>query len=384
MQEKGLGFLLCVALLFLFMANLANSWTIGNVSSWWQQSRDIIFQIDDGSRLCLSVLAPDLIRVRFAPDGVIRGNISRAVVKDDWPIPNFTVQDTGGYITVATNEIFAQVQKTPCVLAFWDRVGNMLLSDDPTRRIQWSSTYTRVYKTTQSDEYYLSLGWRPLPLVRNGTKFRMRNVPTYDDPELFYGGIPFWYGIRNGIAYGVFFDDTSWGEIDLGQASSEYMFFGNLGGQVDYYFFYGPQISKILDRYTELTGRPYMPPKWACGYQQSRWSYTPQSEVLSIANELRVRNIPCDVIYLDIDYMYPGWQLTFNSSTFPDPAGMCAALHSQGFHIVANISPWLLRDDPRRPYAESQGYFLTYGGSTYWGWHDYVYFIMGAMGYGMI
>jgi len=352
--------------------------TVGNVTSWSQSGHQVTFSISDGSRLAIDVLAADLARVRFAPDGVIRDNISRAVVKDDWPVAFFTTSETSGAITITTDELKIEVGKTPCVVNCRDLADNVIVGDDPSRRMQWGSGYTRVYKTTQSGEDYLGLGWRPLPLRRNGTVFWMKNVPTYNDPETFYGGIPLWYGLRNGNAYAIFFDDTSWGDINVGAESSSYMFFHNLGGQVDYYVFYGPAMSKILDRYTELTGRPYLPPKWACGYQQCRWSYTPQTEVLSIANEFRARSIPCDVIYVDIDYMYPAWQLTFDPSTFPDPAAMCATLHAQGFHTVANISPWLAEDDPKQPEAVSNGYLLTEGGSPHRVWHDYIAFVMGA------
>jgi alpha-glucosidase len=207
----------------------------------------------------------------------------------------------------------------------------------------------------------------------------MDNHPTYSSPEVFYGGIPFWYGLRNGKAYGIFFDDTSWGEIDLGATDPSYLSFENNGGEVDYYFFYGPEIPKILNKYTLLTGRPFMPPKWACGYQQCRWSYTPQSQVLGIASEFRTRNIPCDVIYLDIDYMPGGVALEFNPSTFPDPAGMISTLHGQGFRVVANISPFIFMHDSKYGTANSLGYFIQEpGGGTKTGWHNYWYFVGGA------
>ena len=351
---------------------------IQDVTSWSQSDQDITFDTVGSPRLRISVLADDLVRVRFSSSGVFTANISRAVAKDDWPVVPFTAVDTGDAVTISTAELNVSVQKSPCVIICRDSLGDLILTDDPTRRIQWGAGYTRVYKTTQPNESYLGLGWRTRGLRRNGTRFVMRNVPTYSDPTVFYGGIPLWHGLRGGKDYAVFFDDTSWGEINVGEQSSEYMFFENLGGQIEYYFFHGPQMSKVLDRYTELTGRPFMPPKWACGYQQSRWSYTPQSEVLSIAGEFRARAIPCDVIYLDIDYMDEGRQLTFDPGTFPDPAGMCAALHAQGFHTVANISPWLLENSTKWNYADYYGYLLKYGSASHRGWHDYVYFVMGA------
>lgn len=366
------------------LATAARAGTCGagivcNVQSWSQNGTDVDFVLEDGNRLRLSVLADDLIRVRFAPSGGIVNNVSQAVVKTNWTASAFTVAQDAHSVSVITAEMVVVVRRSPCVVECFDRNGNLIVGDDPARRMQWSGSETRVYKTTQPGESYLGLGWRTLGLRRNGSRFIMRNVPNYGSTDTFYGGVPLWYGLRDGQAYAIFFDDTSWGEINVGQASSSYMFFRNLGGQVDYYVLWGPSMGKILNRYTELTGRPFLPPKWACGYQQCRWSYTPRSEVLAIAGELRARSIPCDVMYLDIDYMNKGWALTFNPVTFPDPAGLCANLHNQGFHVVANISPFLFADDPKRPAAEANNHVLRKAdGSLLWGWHDYWYFVGGA------
>lgn len=350
-----------------------------NVVSWTQTGADVDFALEDAAALRVSVLADDLVRVRFAPSGGIVGNVSRAVVKTDWVAPAITVTDGGSAVTIATASLQVVVGKSPCVVDVRDSSGTMLVGDDPAQRMQWDGSSTRVYKTTQSGESYLGLGWRTLGLRRNGSRFVMDNVPNYGSPETFYGGVPLWYGLRNGHAYGIFFDDTSLGEINVGQASSSYVYFQNLGAQVDYYVFGGPSMAQILDRYTELTGRPFMPPKWAIGYQQCRWSYTPQSEVLSIANEFRTRSIPCDVMYLDIDYMPGARALTFNSSTFPTPAAMCTTLHAQGFQVVANISPFLIADDPRYSAARTAGHLLRKAdGNVLTGWHDYWYFVGGA------
>jgi alpha-glucosidase len=216
------------------------------------------------------------------------------------------------------------------------------------------------------------LGWRPLPLVRNGTVFHMRNRPTYDEPEVFYSGVPLWYGIRGGRAYGLFFNDASWGTIDLSTSEAGYISFRNPGGPMDYYYFAGPEPGGILDRFTALTGRPFMPPRWSLGYHQCRWSYTPQSQLLDIADELRRREIPADVIYLDVDYMPDGMALQFDPERFPDAAGAIAELHRKGFHVVTNISPLLLRHDPKCAEAVRKGYVLRRAnGTPLWGRHFY-------------
>ncbi len=377
-MRNGARFVLA-SVLMLAAAGPGRAATIGNVVSFSTAGRDVTFDINDGSKVRIGILTADLARVRIAPGGVFGSNVSRAVVTTSWPPAPFSTADAGGAVTITTDAMKLVVNKTPFVLQCRDLSNNLILTDDPSRRIQWDGGRTQVYKTTRSGEKYVGLGWRTHGLVRNGTRFYMKNVPTYNDPDAFYAGIPLWYGLRNGTAYAVFFDDTSWGTIDLTSTSSGYMSFKNLGGTADYYYFTGPTMAGILDRYTELTGRPFMTPRWACGYQQSRWSYTPQSEVLSIANEFRTRQIPCDVIYIDVDYMDPDhYQLSFNPATFPDPTGMCTTLHGQGFRTITNIESFLVEGSSKWNSANSNGYLLEYNGSAHRGWYDYAHYVMGT------
>ena len=77
------------------------------------------------------------------------------------------------------------------------------------------------------------------------------------------------------------------------------------GGEFDYYFINGPELDAVARRYTQLTGLPELPPLWSLGYHQCRWSYYPEARVKEVAATFREKQIPCDAIYLDIDYM--GW-----------------------------------------------------------------------------
>ncbi len=100
---------------------------------------------------------------------------------------------------------------------------------------------------------------------------------------------------------------------------------------MNYYFFAGPVPKKILERFTELVGRMPLPPRWSLGYQQCRWSYYPESRVRKLANDFRAKRIPCDVLYLDIDYMEGYRIFTWSKKNFPDPKKMIADLSTNGF-----------------------------------------------------
>ena len=124
----------------------------------------------------------------------------------------------------------------------------------------------------------------------------------------------------------------------------------------------------MLDRYTALTGRTPMPPLWALGNQQSRWSYMSADELRAIAAGFREREIPCDVLHLDIDYMDGYRVFTWDRERFPDPAGLIAELGEQGFRVVTIADPGVKVDERYALYTEGRerGYFcLTRDGDEY-------------------
>jgi alpha-glucosidase len=125
------------------------------------------------------------------------------------------------------------------------------------------------------------------------------------------------------------------------------------------YVFEGATPRDVLERYTELTGRIALPPIWALGNQQSKWGYMSAEELRAIAAEFRAREIPCDVLYLDIDYMDGFRVFTFDPERYPDPAAFLSALADDGFRVVTIIDPGVKVDDAYPVYVEGhdRGYY---------------------------
>ncbi|MCK4912987.1 MAG: DUF5110 domain-containing protein [Planctomycetes bacterium] len=96
---------------------------------------------------------------------------------------------------------------------------------------------------------------------------------------------------------------------------------------------------EVLTALANLIGKMPLPPRWSLGYHQCRWSYYPASRVMEIANGFRSRNIPCDVIWMDIDYMDGFRIFTFDKKGFPNPAELNDALHKMGFKSIWMIDP---------------------------------------------
>ena len=128
--------------------------------------------------------------------------------------------------------------------------------------------------------------------------------------------------------------------------------FGADGGELNYYFIPGPHPKDVLRRYAALVGTTPLPPMWALGYQQCRWSYDSAKRVETIAKQFRKRKIPCDAIYIDIDYMDAFRSFTWEPKRFARPAAMLKNLAKIGMKLVAILDPGIKVEPDYRIYDE--------------------------------
>jgi alpha-glucosidase len=232
-------------------------------------------------------------------------------------------------------------------VAFYDRDGHLISKDADGQGMSWDGARVRCWKWMPEDEHYYGMGEKSTPLDKRGRSYVMWNQdPSGFDAssEPLYQSVPFFIGLREGRAYGLFLDNTFRSSFDMGAEAPDRYSFGAEGGELNYYFFAGPTPRDVVSRFTELVGRIPLPPRWALGYIQSRYSYFPESTVRFIAENFRRRNIPCDAIFLDIDYMDGFRVFTWDKSRFADPKGMIADLRKQGFHTIAIVDPYVKVD----------------------------------------
>jgi alpha-glucosidase len=177
------------------------------------------------------------------------------------------------------------------------------------------------------------------PLLRNGRVTQTWNFDNYgysDPSPNLYQSHPWVLAVRaDGTSFGVLADTTFRTTIDL---SSGIQFTAD-GPSFPVIVIERPTPQEVVMALADLTGKIEMPPLWAIGYHQCRYSYYPEARVRQIAEEFRKRRIPCDVIWHDIDYMRGFRCFTFDPQHFPDPAKLNADLHAQGFHTVWMIDP---------------------------------------------
>jgi alpha-glucosidase len=186
----------------------------------------------------------------------------------------------------------------------------------------------------------------------------------------YYVSIPFFYHqtYPAGTIAASFVDNGYRGAYEFSQPEEYRISFR--GGQYTEYVFAGSDMPDILEAYTWLTGRTGPPPMWSLGYHQCRWFHYTQDSVEAIGRQHRDNDIPCDALWLDIEYMDGYRVFTWNTDLFPDPRGMLKGLAEQGFRVITIIDPGV-KYEPGYPVfdagLERDAYCRTEGGDIYIG-----------------
>ncbi len=318
-------------------------WTgIATVQGFQQQARTIILECGT-SRVAITILTASLIRVRLAPTGEFTSRRPWAVNLDDAKFPQvaFEVRENDASIEIETELIRVSIQKYNSKITCFDKE-NRPFAEDTSMGMGWRMGAVAAWKRIEADEHFYGFG------ERTGLLDKLSEVKTnWTTDALDYGSltdemyhaIPFFIALRPCLAYGIFFNTTFWSQFDIGAEQPGVWKMETRGGELDYYIIYGPEPSQILDIYTLITGRMPLPPKWALGYHQCRWSYESEVVVSELAREFRTRQIPCDVIHLDIDYMRGYRVFTWSPKRFPNPEKLIANLAKNGFKTVTIIDP---------------------------------------------
>jgi alpha-glucosidase len=342
---------LCLALLAP-LALFAQGWQhIGSVQKV-EKLPDGVELTAGKAKVRVTAFREGVYRVRVAPSGAFAKDFSWAVIETAEP-PAVKVDDAKDEVRVASGNSVARIRKSPLLIDFARDVGDVLVADDPDLPMGWENGSVRVWKKMPEDEGYYGLGDKAGPMNRRDRAFTMWNTDAYawrESTDPLYKTIPFFIGLRKGLAYGIFFDNTWRSGFDFGKEGHDFYSFGAEGGEINYYVFAGPTPAKIVQDFTALVGRAKLPPLWTLGFQQSRYSYEPEERVYEIAKTFRNKKIPADAIYLDIDYQDKNKPFTVNRAEFPTFEKMISDLSAQGFHTVL-ITDLHIKKEPNNGYA---------------------------------
>jgi alpha-glucosidase len=324
---------------------------VGPLASYETTHNSVTVTCADHSQVRIYLLAPDLVRVRnsFGKPLPSRDH-SWAIAKAEWDAPKWSVQQDRDALLISTEEVEVVVHRSPLLIEFRDAKTHRTINADqfPMMYDPNSGTVAAAKKLSLEEHFY-GLGEKAARFDKRRGQFTMWNsdTPAYKEgTDPIYQDIPFYLGWQDGAAYGMFFDNSFRSHFDFGAMSQEYVVFSAEGGEMNYYFFQGPSMKKILGRYADLTGHLPMPPMWALGNQQSRWSYYPDKVAEEVVSRYRLEDLPLDVLHLDIDYMSGYRVFTWDPQRFPDPSAFTDRLKKQGVKVVVIVDPGIKHQPP--------------------------------------
>ncbi|HEY5154883.1 MAG TPA: TIM-barrel domain-containing protein, partial [Acidimicrobiales bacterium] len=351
-----------------------------------------------GERLRVDLVRADIVRVKISRGGTFDEAPTFAVCVD--PVGSeldFTVEHADGVVRLHTTELVVSLWLDPFRLDVHRIDGSAVIETADDHGLFWgyatlNDAFTLRRRCRPEDAIY-GLGEKSGHQNRRGRDFTLWNTDVLDphatreftagrpgsDPrsdrtstefDPHYVSIPFFYhqSFRTGQMAASFVDNGYRGHYDF-TGSSEYRIQFD-GGQYTEYIFAGPDMPAILAAYTWLTGRIAPPPLWALGYHQCRWFPYTQDTIEQIAAQHRSREIPCDALWLDIDYMDGYRVFTWDEQAFPDVDGMLGRLDDQGFKVITIVDPGIKAEPGYRIFDQARERDVlckTEGGDTYIG-----------------
>lgn len=322
--------------------------------------------------LRIALCGPEMVRVRarLGPPGQPWGETSIAIEKRPPTAPLKISPMPQGW-QLKGGRFRLQLQRQDARLRIQDDQDRLLLEDR--LPITFERQGFRVVHASRLDDHYFGLGDKPGALDRRNQSCTLWNSDAYlwqESTDPLYKSMPFYLGFRQGSCWGLYLDNTHRSQFEFQKQFRDACSFASEGGALDYYVMAGPGPKDVLRQYTGLLGRMPLAPLWSLGYQQSRGSYIPESAVRQVAQKLRDRAIPCDVLYLDGDYKDGARPFTVDRKLFPHFEELIGELQALHFKTVISLDPYLAKHPGDTAYdqALAGGYLATRpDGQVYYG-----------------
>jgi len=322
----------------------------------------LYFKSENGAVLQLTIERDSVLRFRYSTTGMFDKDFSYAItIHASKGYNHLEISEDDEKYVITTSKLICHISKLDMRKSIFDVKDNSLICEDELG-FHWEESYeiggdiVKMSLKSQQGENYYGLGDKPVENNLKGKRFQNWVTDSYaygrgTDP--IYKAIPFYTAIHHDKSYGVFFDNTFRSYFDFCNERRNITSFWAQGGEMNYYFIYGPEMTEVVSNYTDLTGRPqHIPPMWALGFHQCKWSYYPESNVKEITSKFRELQIPCDAIYLDIDYMEGFRCFTWSEEYFPDPKRMVKELADDGFKTIVIIDPGIKIDNEYNVFKE--------------------------------
>ncbi len=339
----------------------------GKITHWIQKPHGLSGEAENAN-FNIQFYTPTVVRVTLTREKFFE-DFSYSVTAKPGSVP-FTLAETNDCLELRSGSLVININKNPWLITFLNLQGEIINQDD-VFGISWNGEQVTTYKKLQEGELFIGLGEKTGPLDRRGKSYQNWNTDSYgyhSGTDPLYSSMPFYIGLHHGHAYGIFFDNTYKSFFSFGASNDRFSSFSADSGEMNYYFIHEESVAAIIGSYTHLTGRMKMPPRWSLGYQQCRYSYYPDKEVLQVAQTFRDKDIPADAIVLDIHYMEQYKIFTWSKKDFPDPEGLIRKLREMGFHVVLMCDPGIKIEPGYKTYDEgiAKAVFIQYPDGKYY------------------
>jgi len=332
--------------------------TSGNCLSYELQGNKAVFTCEHNIKVQLEQISSGILKIWYDQDNFKRNNESFAVIKEGNSTDKLNISEQPQSFEIYTGDLIVRINKSPFQVRIFDKYQKLLMEDFQNLGFEKDSLKISSYKTLRPEERIYGLGEKNGTINRVGSRFKMWNSdkPCYEvNEDPLYKSIPFF---MSSAGYGIFFDNTFKTEFDFGLENKNYYSFSSPGGEMIYYFIFGPTYKQIIGRYMELTGKPIIPPDWALGFAQCRGMLTNEKLTREIAKGYRDRQIPCDIIYQDIGWTQNLQDFEWRKENYDDPKKMLADLKENGFKVIVSQDPVISQANKHQwQEADSLGYF---------------------------
>lgn len=342
---------------------------------------DCIFANGQRVDYFVDVIQSDVVRLRMNPLG-LRVIHSDILIQDSFPTIPFKLIEQEDRLIFATERIRVEFPRVWQITAYNDPhpgMGQVFFSertDDrsygpgfevPPSGIEISDDGTTSIRETVAvtpGESFYGLGEKFTSLDKWNQEIPLwavdaGNVSSYRS----YKNVPL---LLSSAGYGLFVHSSFPMVFRMGSESNITYSIHLDDSQLDLFLIYGPDLKHLLNRYTELTGRAPMPPKWSFGFWMSRAGYRTRAEVEAVVHEMRARGFPCDVLSLDPWWMgeAPWCSYEWDQSAFPEPEKMMAGMRAQGIRTCLWIHPYVPVGTSLYNEGADKGFFVNRSDGT--------------------
>jgi len=337
----------------VFLPRAQAQWMPRNPVTAVQKQSDAVLFTQKTGFLKLQVCSDSIIHVVYAPTSSFQEHPNYVVMKTTWSAPAWTMQETADEITITTARLKVSVARIDGAITYHEIDGKPLVQDAN----RWLTPVKVNGEDTYRAEAFVNIygsyeGLYGLGQHQSGVwNYRGESVDISQDNSNI--SVPL---LVSNKGYGIYWNNESRSRFNNRFANYLYIS-SEVADAVDYYFFYGPELDKVVADYRELTGQAPMFGKWAYGFWQCKNRYKSQEEILAVARKYRELHIPADNIVQDWFWWNRKGEFVFNKN-YPDPKGMVDQLHGANFHLMISIWPFFEPGSANYDYMQKQGWFV--------------------------